>query len=111
MTERKPGRPRAIPESVIPRLLRLYHEGLGYRAIARELSKVRVRIDWSTVHKVIKSRGYEGDTKNGLQTIYNTILLLDISNNLEKNPPHMQSAKGNVADSLPNRMVICENLP
>jgi hypothetical protein len=54
---RKPGRPRAIPESVIPDLLRLYHEGLGYRAVARELSKEGVSADWSTVRRVIKSRG------------------------------------------------------
>ena len=33
--ERKPGRPRAVPESVVPDVLRLYDEGLGYRAIAR----------------------------------------------------------------------------
>ena len=55
--EKKPGRPRAIPESVIPDLLRLYHEGLGYRAVARELSKRGVSADWSTVRRVIKSRG------------------------------------------------------
>lgn len=64
MTERKPGRPRAIPESVIPRLLRLYHEGLGYRAVARELGKQGVYADWSTVRRIIKSRRSMDDTKN-----------------------------------------------
>jgi hypothetical protein len=52
---RKPGRPRAIPEAVIPRLLHLYDEGLGYRAVARELSKQGVYADWSTVRRLIKS--------------------------------------------------------
>jgi len=64
MTERKPGRPRAIPESVIPRLLRLYHEGLGYRAVARELGKQGVYADWSTVRRIIKSRRSMDDTQN-----------------------------------------------
>lgn len=64
MTERKPERPGAIPESVIPRLLRLYHEGLGYRAVARELGKQGVYADWSTVRRIIKSRRSMDDTKN-----------------------------------------------
>ena len=64
MTGRKPGRPRAIPESVIPRLLRLYNEGLGYRAVARELGKQGVYADWSTVRRIIKSRRSMDDTKN-----------------------------------------------
>ena len=53
--ERKPGRPRAVPESVVPDVLRLYDEGLGYRAIARELSKRGVSADWSTVRRIIKA--------------------------------------------------------
>ena len=64
--ERGPGRPRAVPESLIPELLRLYDGGLGYRAVARELGKQGIWVDWSTVRRVIKSRGHEGDTKNGL---------------------------------------------
>jgi len=66
MRERKPGRPRAIPESVIPGLLRLYNEGLGYRGVARELSKQGISADWSTVRRVIKSRGSVGNARNGL---------------------------------------------
>jgi len=53
---RKPGRPRAIPEAVIPRLLHLYNEGLGYRVVARELGKQGVYADWSTVRRIVKSR-------------------------------------------------------
>ena len=53
---RKPGRPRAIPEDVVPEVLRLYDGGLGYRAIARELAKRGVSADWSTIRRVIKSR-------------------------------------------------------
>ncbi len=64
--EKKPGRPRAIPESVIPRLLRLYSGGLGYRAIARELSKQGVSADWTTVRRVIKSCESVDNGKNGL---------------------------------------------
>ena len=53
--KKKPGRPRAIPESAVPDVLRLYSEGLGYRAIARELAKKGVWADWSTVRRIIKA--------------------------------------------------------
>ena len=52
---RKPGRPRAIPEALIPKVLSLYHEGLGYRAVARELRQEGISVDWSTVRRVVKS--------------------------------------------------------
>jgi len=54
---RRPGRPRAITEELIPMVLSLYRGGLGYRAIARELAKGGIWVDWSTVRRVIKSRG------------------------------------------------------
>lgn len=54
--ERKPGRPRAIPEALIPKIISLYQQGLGYRAIARELRQEGVSADWSTVRRIIKSR-------------------------------------------------------
>ena len=60
---RKPGRPRAIPEAVIPRLLHLYDEGLGYRAVARELSKQGIYADWSTVRRVIKAHQSNANEK------------------------------------------------
>jgi len=53
--ERKPGRPRAIPEALIPKVLSLYHEGLGYRAVARELRQEGISVDWSTIRRLIKA--------------------------------------------------------
>lgn len=53
---RKPGRPRAIPEALIPKVLSLYHQGLGYRAVARELRQEGICVDWSTVRRIVKSR-------------------------------------------------------
>ena len=62
--KKKPGRPRAVPESMIPDVLRLYSEGLGYRAIARELAKRGVWADRSTVRRIIKSRRSGGSAQN-----------------------------------------------
>lgn len=53
-TSRKPGRPRAIPEALVPQVMALYKDGLGYRAIARELRLQGVSADWSTVRRLIK---------------------------------------------------------
>ena len=53
--KKKPGRPRAVPEDMVPDVLRLYGSGLGYRAIARELAKKGVWADWSTVRRIIKA--------------------------------------------------------
>jgi transposase-like protein len=53
--ERKPGRPRAISEALIPKVLSLYHDGLGYRAVARELRQEGVSVDWSTIRRVVKA--------------------------------------------------------
>jgi len=64
MTERKPGRPRAIPEDVVPEVLRLYDGGLGYRAIARDLAKRGVWADRSTVRRIIKAERSGGSTQN-----------------------------------------------
>jgi len=55
--DRKPGRPRAIRGDMVDRVLALYESGLGYRAIARELRGLGVYADWSTVRRLIKSRG------------------------------------------------------
>jgi len=62
--KRRPGRPRAIPESVVPDVLRLYDGGLGYRAISRELAKRGISADRSTVRRIIKSRRSGGSTQN-----------------------------------------------
>lgn len=53
---RHPGRPRAIPESLMPKLFSLYRDGLGYRAIARELEREGIVVTFSTVRRVIKTR-------------------------------------------------------
>ena len=62
MMQRKAGRPRAIPEDLIEEVISLYSNGLGYRAIARELMKQGVCVDWSTVRRVIKRRLSEGES-------------------------------------------------
>jgi hypothetical protein len=59
VVERRPGRPRAIPEALIPKVLSLYQQGLGYRAIARELREDGLSADWSTVRRVIKGQKSE----------------------------------------------------
>jgi len=56
VVRRKPGRPKAIPEVSIPRVLSLYRQGFGYRAVARQLRREGISVDWSTVRRVIKSR-------------------------------------------------------
>jgi hypothetical protein len=53
--ERRAGRPRAIPEALIPKVFSLYHQGLGYRAVARELRGENISVDWSTVRRIIKA--------------------------------------------------------
>ena len=55
-SERKPGRPRAIPETLIPQVMSLYHGGLGYRAVARELRQEGISVNWSTVRRVVKDQ-------------------------------------------------------
>ena len=53
---RKPGRPRAIPERLIPKVFSLYYEErLGYRAVARELRKEGISVDWSTIRRIVKA--------------------------------------------------------
>jgi len=52
--KRKAGRPRAIPDELIPKILELYDLGLGYRRIAREFAKqYGIFADWSTVRRVL----------------------------------------------------------
>jgi hypothetical protein len=53
--KRKPGRPRAIPESLIPEVISLYHHGFGYRSIARQLKDKGISVDWSTIRRIIKN--------------------------------------------------------
>lgn len=55
VVERKPGRPKAVPEALIPQVLSLYGEGLGYRAVARELRREGISADWSTIRRIVKT--------------------------------------------------------
>ncbi len=54
--ERKPGRPRAIPEELVPEVISLYKQGFGYRAISRELRKNGLSVNWSTVRRLVKDK-------------------------------------------------------
>ncbi len=54
--ERKPGRPRAIPEERESEVISIYKDGLGYRATARELKEEGLSVDWSTVRRLIKEK-------------------------------------------------------
>lgn len=55
--KRKQGRPRVIPETLIPKVLSLYKEGLGYRAVARELREDGISVNWSTIRRIVKVHG------------------------------------------------------
>jgi hypothetical protein len=55
VVERKPGRPRAVPKMQIHKVLSLYRQGLGYRAVAREMRQEGVSVDWSTIRRIIKA--------------------------------------------------------
>jgi len=56
-TKRKPGRPRVIPETLIPKVLSLYYGGLGYRAVAREMREEGISVNWTTIRRIIKAHG------------------------------------------------------
>jgi transposase-like protein len=72
--QKKPGRPRVIPEDQIEEVISLYQGGLGYRAIARELMKEGISVDWSTVRRVIKRWLSEKGRHDGLYSNSDTIL-------------------------------------
>jgi len=61
--KRKPGRPRAIPEALIPKVLSLYRQGLGYRAVARELRQEGISVNWSTIRRVVKAHAESGPVR------------------------------------------------
>jgi len=60
------GRPKAISEDRIEEVISLYKAGLGYRAIARELMKKGLFVDWSTVRRYIKKFLSEEECHNAL---------------------------------------------
>jgi transposase-like protein len=72
--QRKPGRPRAIPEDRIEEVISLYKAGLGYRAIARELINQGICVDWSTVRRLIKKWLSKKDSHNGSCSNSDTVL-------------------------------------
>ena len=74
VVQRKPGRPRAIPEDRIEEVISLYQAGLGYRSISNELLKRGLSVDWSTVRRVIKKWFSEKDHHSGFSSNYDTIL-------------------------------------
>ena len=53
--DRKPGRPRAIPEDMEPVVIDLYESGYGYRAIARILKSDEYGINahFSSIRKTL----------------------------------------------------------
>ncbi len=70
MMERKPGRPKAIPERLISKVLTLYQEGMGYRALARELRHEGISVDWSTVRRLVKTSGLRHTHENSDEKEY-----------------------------------------
>jgi len=74
ITPRKPGRPKALSNSSIPVVLSLYQQGFGYRAIARELRKIGVSADWSTVRRAVKANQGKSMSRNIAGTNSDTIL-------------------------------------
>ena len=48
------GRPRSLSPAALERVLTLHANGLGYRAIAEELGRVGIDVNWSTVRRAVK---------------------------------------------------------
>jgi hypothetical protein len=72
--QRKPGRPRAIPEDRIEEVISLHESGMGYRWISKELLNRGVYADWTTVRRVIKKWQREQSLHNGPCSDSTTIL-------------------------------------
>ena len=54
--ERKPGRPRTIPEELEDEVISIYRQGFGYRTTAHELEKKDIYVNWCAVRRLIKER-------------------------------------------------------
>ncbi len=74
--KRKPGRPRAVPEALTAKILSPYYEGLGYWAVARELRREVVSVDWSNIRRIVKTHPQPGIDKDSDKASSNTILTL-----------------------------------
>jgi hypothetical protein len=48
------GRPRSLSAWALQRVLTLHAIGLGYRAIAEELGRAGIDVNWSTVRRAVK---------------------------------------------------------
>ena len=48
------GRPRSLSAQALQRVLTLHAIGLGYRAIAEELGRSGIDVNWSTVRRAVK---------------------------------------------------------
>ena len=53
--ERKPGRPRAVPEDFESVVINFYKQGYGYRAIARMLNSQEygINVHFSSIRKTL----------------------------------------------------------
>jgi hypothetical protein len=55
--QKKVGRPQAIPPALLPAVLDLYRQGLGYRRLANVLAqKHRLTVSWCSVRQAIKGK-------------------------------------------------------
>jgi len=97
---RKGGRPRAIDESSLPFVLSRYDSGLGYRAIARELAKQGLSVDWSTVRRVIKA--HQDRAKRTLpRAIFDTILPLGYCGEMTRNTSQVIKEGNPIGEDIP----------
>ena len=76
VVRRPGGRPRAIPEELIPKVMQLHHQGYGYRSIARQLEDWGLSVDWSTIRRRIKEQSHEAESKCPAQMSCDTVLPL-----------------------------------
>jgi transposase-like protein len=81
VTPRKPGRPKAIPEDRIEKVISWHQAGLGYSSISNELLNQGIYADRSTVRRVIKKWQIEKGHYNGPHSNSATILTRGILEN------------------------------
>jgi len=94
-SQRKPGRPRAIPADKIDEVIAMYESGMGYRSISNELVNRGLYADWSTVRRVIKKYGPEENSRDGLSSNSDTILTRHLPTNPSNTSQACHSGPGN----------------
>ena len=92
LIERRPGRPRAIPEKLVPHVISLYRQGLGYRAIRRELRQEGISVHWSTVRRLVKEK-LDKNLNDGLEICRNRFKVKQNENLYYKLEYHQGVAK------------------